>query len=292
MKNMGLAILIAFAAAGCIFGITYPILGIFGINHEEIAGGLATLPIAGSPHIVELLERGQARRGVARGHPGVVRSFEGFAISWPIVALCGTVVIFAIMEASADFASLLGAFLAGFISGATSVEELASKLPTVMGIMGLAISIPIRLVGGYFLGRWIGTRCASYGILALFLSVALGSICSIAAFYVTTSTSIVANFFGQQNLPTFLLRSEITSFFYLFVLGLLGYWRGRRRKLSRYMLYLLSVLPTDVRGVLIDLAFEEAQHAGNARAFSAGGPSYTGPSAMPPPLPSATARSL
>jgi hypothetical protein len=198
MKNMGLAILIAFAAAGCIFGITYPILAILGINHEEIAGGLATLPIAGSPHIVELLEQSQARRGVARGHADVVRSFEGFAISWPIVALCGTVVVFAIMEVSAGFASMLAGFLAAFISGATSIEALASKMPTVMAIMGLAIGIPIRIGGGYLLGRWIGTRCASYGILALFLSVALGSICSMTLFYLATSASFLSTFFRPE----------------------------------------------------------------------------------------------
>jgi hypothetical protein len=270
MRNIWQAIAIAFAAAGCIYGITYPILGILGVNHEEIAGGLAAIPIAGSPHIVELLERSQARRGVAGGQPNMIHSFKGFAISWPILALYGMVVVWAIMEASSAFAAILGGFIAGYVSGITKIEDLAGKLPTVMAIMGLYISIPIRLVGGYLLGRWIGTRCARYGILALLLSVALGAIASMTGAYFVTSADTFKDVFGAQNELGFMALAGATSFCYIFASGLLGYWRGRRRKLSRYMLYLLSVLPNDVRSVLVDLAFEEAQNAGKGRADSAG----------------------
>ena len=270
MKNISLAVAIAFTAGGIIFGITYPILGILGINNNEVATGLATLPIAGSPHIVELLERGQARREFARGQPNMIHSFEGFAISWPILVLCGVVVVWAIMEASAYLASSLVTLIAASFTGVTKTEDLTGKLPTVIGIMGLSNSVPIRLVGGYLLGRWIGTRCARYGILALLLSVALGAIASMTGAYFVTSADTFKDVFGAQNELGFMALAGATSFCYIFASGLLGYWRGRRRKLSRYILYLLSVLPNDVRGVLVDLAFEEAQNAGKARADSAG----------------------
>jgi hypothetical protein len=270
MKNISLAVAIAFTAGGIIFGITYPILGILGINNNEVATGLATLPIAGSPHIVELLERGQARREFARGQPNMIHSFEGFAISWPILVLCGVVVVWAIMEASAYLASSLVTLIAASFTGVTKTEDLTGKLPTVIGIMGLSNSVPIRLVGGYLLGRWIGTRCARYGILALLLSVALGAIASMTGAYFVTSADTFKDVFGAQNELGFMALAGATSFCYIFASGLLGYWRGRRRKLSRYMLYLLSVLPNDVRSVLVDLAFEEAQNAGKGRADSAG----------------------
>jgi hypothetical protein len=43
--------------------------------------------------------------------------------------------------------------------------------------------------------------------------------------------------------------------------GLLGIWRGRRRRLAGYLEYLLSVLPLESRGALVDLAYEEAKRA-------------------------------
>jgi hypothetical protein len=155
MRNIWQAIAIAFAAAGCIYGITYPILGILGVNHEEIAGGLAAIPIAGSPHIVELLERSQARRGVAGGQPNMIHSFKGFAISWPILALYGMVVVWAIMEASSAFAAILGGFIAGYVSGITKIEDLAGKLPTVMAIMGYT---------SVFRSVWLADICLADGL--------------------------------------------------------------------------------------------------------------------------------
>jgi hypothetical protein len=47
----------------------------------------------------------------------------------------------------------------------------------------------------------------------------------------------------------------------LLVAGLLGYWRGQKYRLSKYLHYLLGVLPAETRDAVIELAFEEAQKA-------------------------------
>ena len=41
--------------------------------------------------------------------------------------------------------------------------------------------------------------------------------------------------------------------------GLIGYWRGKRQSLSKYLHYLLSVLPPQTRDTVVELAFDEAQ---------------------------------
>ena len=46
---------------------------------------------------------------------------------------------------------------------------------------------------------------------------------------------------------------------FLICAGLIGYWRGRKYRLSRYLHYLLDVLPAETRDTVIDLAFDEAR---------------------------------
>ena len=57
---------------------------------------------------------------------------------------------------------------------------------------------------------------------------------------------------------------QISEFPFLVCLGLIGYWRGRNFRLSRYLHYLLSVLPADTRDLVIELAFGEAQERSSA----------------------------
>jgi len=51
----------------------------------------------------------------------------------------------------------------------------------------------------------------------------------------------------------------------LMVPALLGYWRGRKLRLSKYLYYLLGVLPKETRDAVVELAFDEAQKISKAR---------------------------
>ena len=66
--------------------------------------------------------------------------------------------------------------------------------------------------------------------------------------------------FGSEGLTFFeiLKRFAIISFI-IVVPGLIGYWRGQRQRLSKYLDYLLHVLPPQDRDTVVDLAYGEAQ---------------------------------
>jgi hypothetical protein len=51
--------------------------------------------------------------------------------------------------------------------------------------------------------------------------------------------------------------------------GLLGYWRGQKYRLSKYLHYLLDVLPAETRDTVIGLAFDEAQKIVSAKRSAA-----------------------
>jgi hypothetical protein len=52
---------------------------------------------------------------------------------------------------------------------------------------------------------------------------------------------------------------DLLRFPFLICTGLIGYRRGRKYRLSRYLHYLLDVLPAETRDTVIDLAFDEAR---------------------------------
>ena len=56
-----------------------------------------------------------------------------------------------------------------------------------------------------------------------------------------------------------MLKRIIIISLIVIVPGLIGYWRGKRQSLSKYLYYLLSVLPPQTRDTVVELAFEEAQ---------------------------------
>src|SRR4029077_6742618 len=66
--------------------------------------------------------------------------------------------------------------------------------------------------------------------------------------------------FGFERLSIFgILKRIATISFLIIVPGLIGYWRGQRQRLSKYLNYLLSVLPPQTRDTVVDLAYGEAQ---------------------------------
>jgi hypothetical protein len=61
---------------------------------------------------------------------------------------------------------------------------------------------------------------------------------------------------------------DLCSVSFILVPGLLGFWRGRRERTSKYMVYLLSALPEETQNSLVDLAFEEVREIVEARRSS------------------------
>ncbi|MFI4988556.1 MAG: hypothetical protein ACHQF3_14055 [Alphaproteobacteria bacterium] len=146
---------------------------------------------------------------------------------------------------------MVGAVLMVLAAGGDA-DKLSPAAPFV-------IALPVGLISGYVLGRWIGARCSRYGIATVILVAALGVAISRAFDFALVPSVDFEAIFGQPKSAVEFLFLISAGFLIYSICGLIGYWRGRQRRLARYLRYLLSILPVDTRDVLVNMAYEEAQ---------------------------------
>lgn len=248
MKYLAIALGVSIALGLVLFGIAYPLL-----KNAEMAEGLAALPIVGSHHIADMLERQEARRSLAPDRATSISTLKGYEIAWYALAAYGTVILVAVVQ----FAGGIVGLIMGIVT-AGSQQDLGQN-----GIAAVAVvSIPVQLIGAFFVGRWIGTRSAPRaGLAAVFAVAAATAILSRAIDLSTMASADIKAAYGDISVGSF-LGLCIMSFVIFGASGLLGYWRGTLRRQSGYMSYLLGVLPADTRDTLVNLAYEEAEKVG------------------------------
>jgi hypothetical protein len=257
MKPFALALSSAFSIAVLFFAAVFALV----IPSFELAESMqaaavaASLPALALPAIAEALERATARRHLAAGKPTAIYNYHEFQLPWPVMVLCGSLVLFAI-----DWISTFIASLAAGISSA-SIGFMAEDFSEHLFLAALAINVPTLMVGGYFVSRWIGTRCSRGGTIAVLLT------CILATAAATGLTALMPVEGAER---AFILLNLLELPFVLFC-GLVGYWRGRRARWSKYLGYLLGVLPPETRDTIVDLAFTETRKAVAAATPPAGG---------------------
>jgi hypothetical protein len=262
MKYLALAILTAFVLGIIIYVATAAFLP------AEFARGLAVLPLAGFNHIADALEQRDAKQNLTNAGPPIVPSLAGFAISWPLLVVYGTLTIFAIIQG----AIWLAGAIIGVTIAAANIYETRPDLDVLnVGLnLGMAlIVLPLNLLGGYLVGRWIGIRSMRNGVAIVLVSVALASVLYALWHHYLNRLSWPGPLPSSvtPSVPLSLsagipLAWEVSRLFRNLVVfsisGLVGCWRGQKMKLSRYMQYLLSILPNDSRNAVVELAFDEA----------------------------------
>jgi len=224
MKNVALSVLIVLIL-GAVLVVPLSNFKITQKAVEPIIAGFPTAVIA----VHQLLQKSGSRLSLSARKRGVV-SLHGYSMPVVMLALYAILIVLSASE------------LAGFLTGdAASAAGVAAK--NAGPITQLAI-IPSMIVA-YFVGRWIGVRSQSKGLLAV-LAV---------AFFVPVIDFIVASLLGIQVSFKALLLSAIMYG----VSAVFGYWRGRVVQLSRYLYYLSRALPQESREALVNLASDEAK---------------------------------
>jgi hypothetical protein len=246
MKLFAIAFGIACGVGVTLFAGTFAILTLVGIGEPvAAAAALGALPITTFPKIGEFLERQEGKKNLASQRRIPVYDFRGFQIAWPLMVVIGTVAMWGALAAVAALQALT--------SGA--------ELEDVYQVLFAPFMI-IQVLAAYFIGRWIGTRCSRHGVMTMLL-VAFFSAAGLLAVDVTVIPHdlYVKMFEGEPLAPSVLLQRIALMTSSLLAGGLLGYWRGRKYRLSTYLHYLLGVLPAETRDAVVELAFDEAQKA-------------------------------
>jgi hypothetical protein len=153
--------------------------------------------------------------------------------------------LFGVMELASGYAGMTVALIGG------SDELLVSKMAP--------ITIPVVVVANYLVGRMIGTRCASHGLATIVIVGLAGSgITRLFDFSIVSGTELRTVLGEPASMEVFLV-AWLGGAVLFWLPGFLGYWRGRRRRLARYLSYLVGVLPKGTRETLVSLAYSEAQ---------------------------------
>lgn len=108
----------------------------------------------------------------------------------------------------------------------------------------------------FLVGRWIGRRSASRGILTVLLVAIISR--GLATFFDLVLLSETEYQDVQSALGMGFGKQFMVGIIDLFILGSIGYWRGQKQCLSFYLDYLLRNVPETSRKIIVELAFEEA----------------------------------
>jgi hypothetical protein len=259
MNVLAPAFAIACGLVLILFGVTFVILLPFSEFQQaldsalNVAKTMGSLIIASFPVIAEFLERQKGRKNLAAGKPRPVYDFRGFQITWPLMALYGTIIVVVVFALGPFLVGFVRGFYNGFIAGFYK-QDTPGVQPDELYWADMIVSYVVSITGSYLVGRWIGTRCARRGVVAIVLIGPLAS-----AIYVAINSHVNEMEF-QRILYEF---AKGTCIFW--GAGVFGYWRGKRHKLSAYLHYLMRVLPEETRETVVELTFEEAQKVGLRR---------------------------
>jgi hypothetical protein len=250
MKSFAIAFGICCGVSVGLFTLVFVLLSLFESPQAvSAATGLAGLSMAAFPKVAEFLETREGKKSVASGTRGHIYDFRGFQITWLLMVAYGTVVLWGVVETF------------GFIVGFSFAAATGQTTANAGYLQGIAITlVVVQIVAAYFLGRWIGSRTSRRGIVAMLLVAPLFAAANVASDVLGMPGELYAATFGSEPWEFFgVLKRIIFISLITIVPGLIGYWRGKRQSLSKYLHYLLSVLPPQTRDTVVELAFDEAQ---------------------------------
>jgi hypothetical protein len=142
----------------------------------------------------------------------------------------------------------------------TPIPACASGMQFVR--LAAVASMPASILILFAVGRWIGMRARNLPLLLAFLT---GVLCrlfdsGLSLFIMSASDFKVMYGFAKTD---FVAMGWSQSFRVLLFGGscLVGALAGKRLRQARYLAHLLKSIPPGSRNALIDLAYEEAQHA-------------------------------
>jgi len=249
MKNLALAVVIVLTVAGLL---------------NKVVGKELALTILGAVVVLhqwldKMLEKREIAPNLTALPTGLVR-FEGFTLPWGRMTVYATLVLIGLFNLSAYAATVAvrlttAASQAHLVFGGW-ISQLATQPAGTVFAMSTTLAI---FLSPYLVGIWIGERCDRFGLLTVTTaSLFAKAVDSSMSFFLIEPQTFEA-LFGRPKTLDLLIEQIALGSLAMILSGMLGFFMGRRTRLSKYLAYLLNRLPTNSRDVLIDMAYEEAQ---------------------------------
>lgn len=243
MKKLPMPLVMALSPAlVCVAaGITYLVL--FRIQ-PEFAKIVASAILGSLVTVYKYLKDKEIKLHFLKAIEGGV-NVQRFTLKWYLIIIYGSLVLIGISQ----FAGGVGGVLTALILGN----------PSGLNLTGAFIGIVINPVLFFLFGTWVGKKSDKHGILAIFITMLVVGIPDVLFLFLMPE-SFFQEFFNQAKGAALQQMFLMKPFYYLIsvLIALLGYWRGRRRRLVAQLQDLFRVLPRDIQATIVDLVYEEA----------------------------------
>lgn len=238
-------LLIAFAIALGLIAISYLLLSNLGVS-DQIAVNVSAAALGFIPQLREYLEKRKESANARESF--VITSFDGFGLPMSRLLLYASLLMFAAVQ----FTGLIGGFVHGMVGKTMPGNpEIYSpeELKITLGVFVIIFAFPLI----FMIGRWVGKIYISNGPITIVLAALLAQISGRILAMFTMSEQEYAYFYPVEN-----VLSELIVVTVLFsIIGLIGFWWGRKLKLLAYVSYLLKQLAPEARTFMVTTLFEE-----------------------------------
>jgi hypothetical protein len=259
MRHFAIAFGIVCGAAVILFSAAVALLSSLGLPQPQpqaAAATLATAVVSSFTKVAEFLEQQESKKRLAVGRRKPVYDFRGFQIGWALMAVYGTLWLVVLLQAAG--------FVAGFIFSGVMTSTDSENASNLVALSSFLQTI-VMIFAAYFIGRWIGTRISRLGIVTMFLIAVFAPLIAVGLDVAVLSDETYRKFAGSERWAFFETFKQIARISFIIVVpGLIGYWGGQRQRLSKYLDYLLHVLPAQDRDTVVELAYGEAQRVAAA----------------------------
>lgn len=238
------SLIIAFCIAISAIIVAAYLLTVAGVP-KEIAGSISTTIMGSVPFLRETLEK-RKQLAAPDGQSDLIVTLAGYGLPMSRLILYGWL----FMLASLEFASGVGGVIAGL--GEIKTEYFVTTVILVTSITAWPAI--------FFVGRWIGKRCISQGILTVIITAFIARLSGSLVDIIIMPATAYEEFFGKRSLGQFFF-AIIAGTILFSIFALIGYWRGRHQRLAGYLNYLMKQVPADDREAIVELVYEEARKA-------------------------------
>ena len=230
--GLGLAVLLVTAAFVVLIGA----MSAIGLN-QAIAGPLAAMPLGFIAPVHREVRARMLRRRLGDAAPARPRVDQSFSIAWQRLAIYGTLVMVAVLNAASFFGGFVGA-LVGF-------DFAAAVAGAIMG------ATTATIVVAYVIGRWIGARADQLPVVTMLLVCVGAQVLAVAVDLV--AAPILGLALEGFNATTIALLMGIHVLPWA-VAGLIGVWLGRSTRWKTELGHIARLLPPERRQQLLDEA--------------------------------------
>jgi hypothetical protein len=230
-------------ALGIVFAgvvVTFWLLSALAVP-QAIAGSASSVFLGAISYVHKQLDI-RSKRPIPAFSKNKIVDLKDFILPDAVVLCYGLLLLFAALEGLSVFS--------GVVAGVFD-----SEMKSDTTLIAMVVILPLQIFCGYLFARWIGVRSGDKGIWFVIIVFSLVISADHLLRIFTMSKELRETLGATTPAKAWMQWGE--GLIIWNVVGLLGFWRGRRIQLRRYADYLLTKVTSETRGTVLSLLRDE-----------------------------------